>query len=112
MRDTLKIVLTKVRLEDTSAIKSLLLPIQDNGDLAKLFSARQSGFSHAYEEGARMGRFVASNGATAMSFRIAGITRQEAASIAGECERIAVWNMYEIRKAADRALRASCEPLQ
>jgi hypothetical protein len=112
MRDTLKIVLTKVRLDDTAAVKSLLLPIQDNSDLAKLLSKRQSGFSYAYEEDSRIGRFVASNGATVMSFSVAGITRQEAAAIAWECERIAVWDMYEIRKAADRALGASFEPVQ
>jgi hypothetical protein len=47
-----------------------------------------------------------------MSFSIAGITRQQAASIAEECEQIAVWDMLEIRKAADRALGASCERAQ
>jgi hypothetical protein len=80
------------------------LPIQEYSNLAKMLSERQSGFSYAYEEQARVGRFIASNGITAMSFSIAGVTRQEAASIAQECERIAVWDMYEIRKAADRAL--------
>ena len=112
MKEALKIVLTKVRLDDTAAVKSLLLPIQGNGDLAKLITERQSGFSHIYEEDTHIGRFVASNGAAVMSFSVAGITHQEAAAIAGECERIAVWNMYEIRKAADRALGASFEPVQ
>ena len=112
MRDALKIVLTKVRIDDTAAVRSLRLPIQGNRHLAKLLSERQSGLSYTYEEAIRTGRFVASNGTSVMNFSIEGITRQEAAAIAGECERIAVWNMYEIRKAADRALRASCEPLQ
>jgi len=112
MRETLKIVLTKLRLDDTAAVKSLLLPIQNNGDLVKLLSKRHSGFSYAYEEESRIGRFIASNGTTVMSFSVTGITRQEAASIAGECERIAVWDMYEIRKAADRALGASFERVQ
>ncbi len=112
MRETLKIVLTKVRLDDTAAVKSLQLPVQNNGGLAKMLSERQSGFSYAYEEESRIGRFIASNGTTVMSFSVAGITSQEAASIAGECERIAVWDMYEIRKAADRALGASIEGAQ
>lgn len=112
MRETLKIVLTKVRLDDSAAVKSLLLPIQNDGDLVKLLSQRQSGFSYAYEEESRIGRFIASNGTTVMSFSVAGITPQEAASIAGECERIAVWGMYEIRKAADRALGVSFERVQ
>lgn len=109
MRDTLKIVLTKLRLDDTAAVKSLLLPTQNNANLAKLLSERQSGFAYAYEEESRVGRFIASNGTTVMIFSIACITSQEAASIAEECERIAVWDMYEIRKAADRALGASFE---
>jgi hypothetical protein len=112
MRDTLKIFLTKVRLDDTAAVKSLLLPTQDNGNLVKMLSDRQSGFSYAYEEESRVGRFIASNGVTVMSFSVAGVTREEAASIARECERIAVWDMYEIRNAADRALGASFERAQ
>ena len=109
MRDTLKIFLAKVRLDDTVAVKSRLLPIQEYGNLAKMLSERQSGFSYAYEEESCVGRFIASNGVTAISFSVAGVTRQEAESIAQECERIAVWDMYEIRKAADRALGASFE---
>ncbi len=109
MKETLKIVLTKVRLDSPAAAMSLPLPIRDNLDLAKLSRERQSGFSYAYEEESRMGRFIASNGTTVMIFSIACITGQQAASIAAECERIAVWNMYEIRKAADRALGASFE---
>jgi len=109
MRETLKIVLTKVRLDDAAAVKSLLLAIQNNGDLAKLLRERQSGFSYAYEEESLAGRFIASNGTTVMIFSIARITSREAASIAEECERIAVWDMYEIRKAADRALGTSVE---
>jgi hypothetical protein len=112
MRDTLKIFLVKVRLDDTAAVKSLLLSTQDNGNLVKMLSERQSGFSCAYEEESRVGRFIASNGVTVMSFSVAGVTRQEAESIAQECERIAVWDMYEIRKAADRALGASFERAQ
>src|ERR1700686_2153712 len=107
MRDTLKIVLAKARLDDSVAVKSLLLPIQEYGNLTKMFSERRSGFSYAYEEESRVGRFIASNGVTVMSFSVAGVTRQETASIAQECERIAVWGMYEIRKATDRALGAS-----
>ena len=109
MRDTLKILLTKARLDDSAAVNSLLLPIQDHRILAKMLSERQSGFSYAYEEESRIGRFIASNGVTVMSFSVTGVTRREAASIAEECERIAVWDMYEIRKAADRALGASFE---
>jgi hypothetical protein len=104
MRDTLKIFLAKARLDDAVAVESLLLPIQEYSNLAKMLNERQSGFCYAYEEEARIGRFIASNGITVMSFSIAGVTLEEAASIARECERIAVWDMYEIRKAADRAL--------
>ena len=104
MRDTLKIFLAKARLDDPVAVESLLLPIQEYGNLAKMLNERQSGFSYAYEEEARIGRFIASNGITVMSFSITGVSREEAASIAQECEHIAVWDMYEIRKAADRAL--------
>jgi hypothetical protein len=107
MRDTLKILLAKARLDDTAAVKSLLLPIQECGNLTKMFSERRSGFSYAYEEESRVGRFIASNGVTVMRFSVTSVTRQEAASIAQECERIAVWSMYEIRKATDRALEAS-----
>ncbi len=111
-RDTLKILLAKVRLDDTAAVQSLLSPIREDANLAKMLRERQSGFSHAYEEESRIGRFIASNGVTVMSFSVTGVTRQEAASIAEECERIAVWDMYEIRKAADRALGASRERAQ
>jgi len=107
MRDTLKIVLAKARLDDTVAVKSLLLPIQEYGNLTKMFMERRSGFSYAYEEESRVGRFIASNGVTAMSFSVTSVTREEAASIAQECERIAVWDIYEIRKATDRALGAA-----
>jgi hypothetical protein len=107
MRDTLKIFLAKARLDDTVAVKSLLLPIRKYGNLTQMFRERRSGFSYAYEEESRVGRFIASNGVTVTSFSVTGVTRQEAASIAQECERIAVWDMYEIRKAADRALGAS-----
>jgi nuclear transport factor 2 (NTF2) superfamily protein len=109
MRDTLKILLAKARLDDAAAVKSLLLPIKDYGNLTSMFSERRSGVSYAYEEDARVGRFIASNGVTVMSFSVTGVTRQEAASIAQECEQIAVWDMYEIRKAADRALGTSAE---
>jgi hypothetical protein len=112
MKDTLKILLVKVRLDDTAAVKSLLLPIRDNGNLVRMLSERQSGISYAYEEESRMGRFVASNGVTVMSFSITDITRGQAASIAEECEQIAVWDMLEIRKATDRALSASLEGAQ
>jgi len=111
-RDTLKIFLAKVRLDDMAAVKSLLLPIQDNGNLAKMLRERQSGFAHTYEQESRIGHFIASNGVTVMSFSVTGVTCQEAASIAEECERIAVWDIYEIRKAADRALGASLERVQ
>ena len=112
MRDTLKILLAKARLDDAPAVKSLLLPIQEYGNLTSMFRERRSGFSYAYEEESRVGRFIASNGVTVMSFSVTGVTRQEAASIAQECERIAVWDMYEIRKATDRALGASSEDPQ
>jgi hypothetical protein len=106
MRDTLKIFLAKVRLDDAVAVQTLILPIQEYGNLAKMLSERQSGFSYAYEEESRVGRFIASNGITAISFSVTSVTRQEAESIAQECEGIAVWDMYEIRKAADRVLAA------
>jgi hypothetical protein len=109
MRDTLKILLAKARLDDAAAVNSLLLPIKDYVNLTSMFSERRSGLSYAYEEHARVGRFIASNGVTVMSFSVTAITREEAASIAQECERIAVWDMYEIRKAADRALGAPVE---
>jgi len=64
MRDTLKILLAKARLDDTVAVNSLLLPIQEYGNLTKMFSEHRSGFSYAYEEESRVGRFVASNGVT------------------------------------------------
>ncbi len=112
MRDTLKILLVKVRLDDTVAVNSLLLSIQESHNLARMLSERQSGLSYAYEEKPCIGRFIASNAVTVMSFSIAGITRQQAASIAEECEQIAVWDMLEIRKAADRALGASFERAQ
>lgn len=111
-KDTLKILLAKVRLDDSAAIKSLLSPIQVDGNLAKMLRERQSGFSYAYEEESAIGRFIASNGVTVMSFSVTGLTRREAASIAEECERIAVWDMYEIRKAADRVLGASLDRVQ
>jgi hypothetical protein len=107
MTDTLKILLAKVRLDDTAAVSSLLLPIKDNGSVVRMLTERQSGISYAYEEESRIGRFIASNGVTVMSFSITGITRSQAASIAEECEQIAVWDMLEIRKATDRALGAS-----
>jgi hypothetical protein len=112
MRDTLKILLVKVRLDDTAAVKSLLLPIQNSSDLVRMLSERQSGISFVYEEESRIGRFVASNGVTVMSFSITGITRGQAVSIAEECEQIAVWDMLEIRKATDRALSASFDGAQ
>jgi hypothetical protein len=112
MRDSLKILLVKVRLDDTAAVKSLLLPIQDNGNLARMLSERQSGISYEYEEESHIGHFIAGNGVTVMSFSITGLTRQQAASIAEECERIAVWDMLEIRKATDRALGTSFERAQ
>jgi len=109
MRDTLKIFLAKWRLDDTGAAKALLLPLRDNGNLAKMLSERQSGFSCAYEEESRVGRFIASDGATVMGFKVIGISRQEAAMIAAECKLIEIWDMYEFRKAADRALGASTD---
>jgi hypothetical protein len=87
----------------------LSLPIQEYGNLTKMLSERRSGFSYAYEEESGVGRFIASNGVIVMSFSVTGVTRREAASIAQECERIAVWDMYEIRKATDRALGTSFE---
>jgi hypothetical protein len=106
MRDTLKIFLAKWRLDDTVGVKPVLFPNQDNCNLAKMLSERQSGFSYAYEEETRVGRFIASDGATVMGFKVIGVSREEAASIAKECQRIAIWDMYEFRKAADRALGA------
>jgi hypothetical protein len=110
MRDTLKIFLAKWRLDATGAPKALLLPLQNNGDLAKMLSERQSGFSYVYEEDSHVGRFIASDGATVMGFKVIGVSRQEAAMIAIECKRIEIWDMYEFRKAADRALGAPTDP--
>jgi hypothetical protein len=104
MKDTLKILLVKVRLDDAAAVNSLVLPTHDKDNLVRMLNERQSGISHAYEEESRIGRFIASNGVTVMSFSISGITRRQAASIAEECEQIAVWDMLAIRKATDRAL--------
>jgi hypothetical protein len=109
MTDTLKILLVKARFDDRAAVESLLLSMQDNANLARMLSARQSGISYAYEADSRLGRFIASNGVTVMSFSITGITHSQAASIAEECEQIAVWDMLEIRKATDRALGTSFE---
>ncbi len=111
MRDTLKFFLAKVRLDDTAAVQSVL-SIHDNRNLAKMLDERRSGFSFAYEEESRIGRFIASNGRNALSFSVTGITRQEAGLIAAECEQIFLWDIYEFRKAADRALRASFERVQ
>jgi hypothetical protein len=107
MKATLKILLVKARLDDTAAVSSLLSPIRDNSDVVRMLSERESGISYAYEEESRVGRYIASNGVTVMSFSIGGITRGQAASIAAECGQIAVWDMLEIRKATDRALGAS-----
>jgi hypothetical protein len=111
MRDTLKIFLVNVRLDDSAAVQSVL-SIHDNRNLAKMLGERRPGFSYAYEEESCVGRFIASNGRTALSFSVTGITRQEAALIAAECEQIVLWNIYEFRKAADRALGASFERVQ
>jgi hypothetical protein len=107
MRDTLKIFLAKWRFDDTGAVRALLLSAQDSGNLAKMLSERQAGFSYVYEEESRIGRFIASDGVTVMGFKVVGVSRQEAASIASECKHIEIWDMYEFRKAADRALGAS-----
>src|SRR5271169_3448689 len=106
MRDTLKIFLAKWRLDDSVALKSLLLPIQNDVNLAKMLSERQSGFSYVYEQESRIGRFIASDGSNVMGFKVIGVSRQEAAAIAAECKHIEIWDMYEFRKAADRALGA------
>ena len=72
MRDTLKIFLAKWRLDDTGAVKAFLLPPQDGGNLAKMLSERQAGFSYVYEEESRVGRFIASDGATVPRSALAG----------------------------------------
>jgi hypothetical protein len=46
MRDTLKIFLAKWRIDDTGAVKAFLLPPRDGGNLAKMLSERQAGFSY------------------------------------------------------------------
>ena len=107
MRDTLKIYLSKWHLDDTAAAGSLLFPVQDTASLAKMVSGRQPGFSYVYEEESRIGRFVACDGSTMLGFNVVGVTRQEVASIANECKRIALWDINEFRKAADRALGTS-----
>jgi hypothetical protein len=107
MRDTLKIYLSKWHLDDTAAARSLLFPVQDTANLAKMISGRQPGFSYVYEEESRVGRFIASDGATMLGFNVVGVTRQEVVSIAKECKRIALWDINEFRKAADRALSTS-----
>jgi hypothetical protein len=104
MRDTLKIYLSKWHLDDTAAARSLLFPVQNTANLAKMVSGRQPGFSYVYEEDSRIGRFIACDGATMLGFNVVGVTRQEVASIANECKRIALWDINEFRKAADRAL--------
>jgi hypothetical protein len=107
MRDTLKIYLSKWHLDDTAAARSLQFPVQDTANLAKIVSARQPGFSYVYEEESRIGRFIASDGASMLGFNVVGVTRQEVVSIANECKRISLWDINEFRKAADRALGTS-----
>jgi hypothetical protein len=107
MRETLKIYLSKWHLDDTAAARSLQFPVQDTANLAKMVSGRQPGFSYVYEEESRMGRFIACDGSTMLGFNVVGVTRQEVASIADECKRIALWDINEFRKAADRALGTS-----
>lgn len=104
MRDTLKIYLSKWHLDDTTAARSLQFPVHDTANLAKMVSGRQPGFSYVYEEESRVGRFIACDGATMLGFNVVGVTREEVASIANECKRIALWDISEFRKAADRAL--------
>jgi hypothetical protein len=111
MRGNLKFLLAKVRLDDRAAIQSVL-SIQGNRNLARILDERRSGFAYAYEEESCIGRFIASNGRTALSFSVTDITHQEAALIAVECEQIVLWDIYEFRKAADRALGASFARLQ
>jgi hypothetical protein len=51
------------------------------------------------------------NGRTALSFSVRHNAR-EAVLIAAECEQIFLWDIYEFRKAADRALGSSVERIQ
>jgi hypothetical protein len=46
-----------------------------------------------------------------MGFKVFGVSRQEVASIAEECKLIEIFNMYEFRNAADRALRGVAKRL-
>ena len=51
------------------------------------------------------------DGANVMGFKVFDVSRQEDASIAEECKLIEIFDMYEFRNAADRALRGVAKRL-
>jgi hypothetical protein len=65
------------------------------------------GFLFEYDENARVGRFVASDGYIMLCFSVTRLQRDEAEAIALQCEGIEVWDMIAFRDAANRAMGAT-----
>lgn len=98
------ILTTTARLDDEAGMRRFLSPIPYGDQLAKVLEERKPVSTRAYEDEARTGRFVESDGKTVMCFTVTDITIDQAEMIEAKWEGICALDETAFRKVVEQVL--------
>jgi hypothetical protein len=82
------IVTTTARLDNEAEMAKFLSPIPEGDQLAKVLEGREPVSTRAYEDKARIARFVESDGNVVMCFSVSDLTIDQAEMIEAQWEQI------------------------
>ena len=91
-------------VSDSAAMNELIAAIPNGEELRHILGGAQSGRARAYHRETRTGRYVSTDGKHAECYTVTGITLQQAADIATECDGIERWGRAAFSAAAERVL--------
>jgi hypothetical protein len=108
----IKILDAMARLDDAEAMGRLLAPIPDSDQLRPMLVPGYSGRSQRYFREMLKGLYIAADGVTVACLTVTGITLEQGATIAAECDAIAQWTAAAFNQAVERALGIQSERVQ
>jgi hypothetical protein len=89
---------------DAAQMAVFLASIPDADDLAALLIERKVVSTRTFDDDAMVARFVRSDGATVVCYRVDAVTIDEAEMIAAQCELLDDWNLDSFSRAVHVAL--------
>jgi hypothetical protein len=98
------IVTTTARLDDKVEMAKFLSTIPSSDQLAKVLERRKPVSTRAYEDQARIARFVESDGNVVMCFTVTDITIDQAEMIEAEWEGICALDETAFQNAVEQVL--------